>query len=228
MLTFVLLGGCATSGDPRDPIEGLNRAIYKFNDGFDRILFKPVAKGYQTVTPDPVDKGVSNFFGNLEDIVTTVNDLLQFKFRQGGSDATRVLVNSTIGILGLIDVASGMGFDKHDEDFGQTLGYWGVGTGPYLMLPIIGPHTLRHTVGRIVDASVLDPIYYVDHIPTRNSMIALKAVDQRADLLGATSVLEEAALDRYDFIKESYYQQRENAISNGELTFPEEESFWSH
>jgi len=229
MLTFMLLGGCATTGgDQRDPIEGLNRAIYNFNEGFDRMIFKPVAKGYQKVVPGPVDKGVSNFFGNLEDVVTTVNDLLQFKIRQGGSDAARVLLNSTIGLLGLFDVASNMGFEKHDEDFGQTLGHWGVGAGPYLVLPILGPHTLRHTAGRIVDANVFDPIYYVDHIPTRNTMLGVKAVDQRADLLGASSVLEEAALDRYNFIKESYFQQRENKIGNGELTFPEEESFWSH
>jgi len=222
ILSFMLLSGCATTGgDQRDPIEGLNRAIYNFNDGFDRVLLKPIAKGYQAVMPAPADKGVSNFFGNLEDVVTTINDLLQFKFRESGSDAMRVLVNSTVGLLGLIDVASGIGFEKRDEDFGQTLGYWGVNTGPYLMLPILGPSTLRDVTGTIVDASFFDPIYYVDHIPTRNTLIATKVVDTRADLLGASTVLEEAALDRYNFLKESYFQQREHDVNDGELTFPE-------
>ena len=222
VLSFTLLGGCATTGgDQRDPIEGLNRAIYKFNDGLDRMLFKPVAKGYRAVTPGPVDKGVSNFFGNIEDVVTTVNGLLQFKFRQGGSDAMRVLINSTIGLLGIFDVASGIGFEKHDEDFGQTLGSWGVGHGPYLMLPLFGPSSVRDATGKFVDASAFDPMYKIDHVPTRNTLRAIEAVDTRADLLGATSVLEEAALDKYNFIKESYFQQRENAVNDGELGFPE-------
>ena len=222
VLSFTLLGGCATTGgDQRDPIERLNRAIYKFNDGLDRMLFKPVAKGYRAVTPGPVDKGVSNFFGNIEDVVTTVNGLLQFKFRQGGSDAMRVLINSTIGLLGIFDVASGIGFEKHDEDFGQTLGSWGVGHGPYLMLPLFGPSSVRDATGKFVDASAFDPMYKIDHVPTRNTLRAIEAVDTRADLLGATSVLEEAALDKYNFIKESYFQQRENAVNDGELGFPE-------
>ena len=223
ILSFTLLSGCATTGavDHRDPIEGLNRAIYKFNDGVDRTILKPLAKGYQAVTPSPVDKGVTNFFGNLEDVVTSINNFLQFKISQGGSDAMRVLVNSTIGLLGLFDVASTMGLEKHNEDFGQTLGYWGVGAGPYLMLPIFGPSTLRDTTGRFVDTAVFDPIYYIDHIPTRNSLIGVNVVDKRADLLGASKVLEEAALDRYNFVKESYFQQREDAINDGELTFTE-------
>jgi phospholipid-binding lipoprotein MlaA len=221
-LSFVLLSGCASmNGDQRDPIEGFNRAVYSFNDGFDRMIFKPVATGYRKIMPTPVDKGVSNFFGNLEDVVTTVNDLLQFKFRQGGSDALRVLVNSTIGLLGVFDVASSMGLEKNDEDFGQTLGYWGVNAGPYLMLPFLGPSTVRDLTGRIVDGAAFDPIYHINHVPTRNSLIALKTVDKRADLLGASSVLEEAALDRYNFLKESYFQQREDAINDGAITFPE-------
>jgi phospholipid-binding lipoprotein MlaA len=224
ILSFTLLSGCATTGavDQRDPIEGLNRAIYKFNDGVDRAILKPIAKGYQTVMPAPADRGVSNFFGNLEDVVTTINDLLQFKFERSGKDAMRVLLNSTIGLLGLFDVASTIdGLEKHNEDFGQTLGYWGVGAGPYLMLPIFGPSTLRDVTGRVVDTAVFDPIYYIDHIPTRNSLIGVNVVDKRADLLGASKVLEEAALDRYDFIKESYFQQREDAINDGELIFTE-------
>ena len=223
LTSFMLLSGCSTigGGDQRDPIEGVNRAVYKFNDGLDRMIFTPVAKGYQAIVPAPVDKGISNFFGNIEDVVTTVNELLQFKFRRGGSDAARVLVNSTIGLLGLFDVASSMGLEKHNEDFGQTLGHWGVGNGPYLMLPFYGPSTLRDTTGRFVDASAFDPIYKIDHVPTRNSLRAVEAIDNRADLLGASSVLEEAALDRYNFLKESYFQKREHDVKDGELTFPE-------
>ena len=220
--TLMFLSGCAsTGGDQRDPIEGLNRAIYNFNEGLDKMIIKPVAKGYQAVVPDPVDKGVTNFFGNINDVVTTVNGLLQFKFHQGGSDALRVLINSTLGVLGLFDVASKMGFEKHNEDFGQTLGYWGLGHGPYLVLPVLGPSSVRDATGRLVDASAFDPLYQVDHVPTRNSLRALQAVDRRADLLGATSVFDQAALDKYNFLKESYFQQRENAVNDGELTFPE-------
>ena len=224
-LSMILLTGCASmsNGDPRDPIEGFNRMVFNFNEGMDRVIFKPVAQGYRKVVPGPVDKGVSNFFGNLDDVITTVNDLLQGKFRQGGSDAMRVLVNSTVGLLGLFDVASGMGFEKNNEDFGQTLGYWGVSTGPYLMLPILGPSTARDLTGRIVDSAAFDPIYYIDHVRTRNQLIALKAVDKRADLLGASSVMDQAALDRYGFLKESYLQQRENAVNDGELTFPDDD-----
>lgn len=222
ILSLVLLSGCATtSGDQRDPIEGLNRAIYQFNDGLDRMVFKPVAEGYRNVVPGPVDKGVTNFFGNLEDVVTTVNDLLQFKFIQGGSDAARVLINSTIGIFGLIDIASHFGLEKHNEDFGQTLGHWGMGPGPYLMLPIYGPSSLRDVTGRFVDASAFDPIYKIDHIPTRNTLRVIEGVDKRADLLGASSVLEQAALDRYNFLKESYFQKREHEVNDGDITFPE-------
>ncbi len=219
----VFLSGCATTGttDSRDPIEGLNRSIYSFNDSLDKAIFKPVAKSYRAVVPGPIDKGITNFFGNIEDFVTTINDLLQFKFRQGGSDAFRVLVNTTIGILGIFDVASTMGFEKHDEDFGQTLGYWGVGNGPYLVLPILGPSTLRDVTGILVDNFNFDPIYQIDYIPTRNSLLLTEALDNRADLLGASAVLDKAALDRYDFLKESYLQKREFAVKDGAVDFPE-------
>lgn len=220
LVSIFFISGCATTGDDRDPLEGANRAIYKFNDGFDKVILKPVATGYNKITPRPVDKGISNFFGNLEDVVTTINNLLQFKLKRSGSDAVRVIVNSTIGLLGFLDVASSMGFDKHNEDFGQTLGYWGVGNGPYLVLPFLGPSTLRDTAGLVVDSLAFDPIYWVDHVPTRNSLIAVKTVDTRADLLGASKVLEEAAPDKYDFHKESYFQKREYDINDGALPFP--------
>ncbi len=220
---MMLSTGCATlaPGDDRDPIEGFNRAIFKFNEKADNAVFKPVAKGYQAIVPGSVDKGISNIFGNIEDIVTMFNSLLQLKIRQGSLDAARVMVNSTAGLLGLIDVASDMGLLKHREDFGQTLGHWGVGTGPYLILPFLGPSTLRDTVGMVVDNQTFDPTYDINHRPTRNSLIVTEAIDKRADLLGASNILEKAALDRYSFLKESYFQKRKIDINNGELAFPE-------
>jgi len=215
------LTGCATTNtaDSRDPIEGFNRAIFKFNDGLDKAVLKPVAQGYRDYTPDPLQQGIGNFFGNLADVVTTVNALLQFKFKQGGSDALRVLFNSTLGIFGIFDIATTMGFDKHHEDFGQTLGRWGIGNGPYLMLPVLGPSTLRDSVGLLVDSSAFDPIYQVDHVPSRNTLLLVKGITNRAELLGASNVLEKAALDRYDFLKESYLQKRENDVRDGAQAF---------
>lgn len=222
MLSLALLAGCSTmSGDRRDPAEGFNRAVFSFNEGLDNAILKPTAKGYQAIVPGPVDKGVTNFFGNIEDIVTTINDLLQFKFRQAGSDTLRILTNSTIGIFGLFDVASNMGLEKNREDFGQTLGYWGVGSGPYLVLPVLGPSNLRDTTGLAVDVLAFDLVYQIDHPPTRNTLLLIKAIDKRAGLLGASNVLEQAALDRYNFVKESYFQKREYEINDGELALPQ-------
>jgi phospholipid-binding lipoprotein MlaA len=223
LISVIFVSGCATVSGPkdeRDPLEGVNRAIYEFNDGVDRAILKPVAQGYNKIMPGPVDKGVTNFFANLDDVITAVNNLLQFKLKRSGSDAARVLVNSTIGLLGFIDVASSMGLDKHNEDFGQTLGYWGVGNGPYLVLPFLGPSTLRDTAGLFVDDALFNPLFYIDHVPTRNSLIGVKIVDTRAALLGASNVLEEAALDKYDFHKESYFQKRDYDINDGALPFP--------
>ncbi len=219
---MIMLAGCTALAptDERDPIESLNRAVFKFNEKADNAIFKPVAKSYRAIVPDPIDKGVSNALGNIEDIATVFNDLLQLKIGQGGRDATRVTVNSTAGLLGLMDVAGNMGLPKHREDFGQTLGYWGVGAGPYLVLPFLGPSTLRDTVGMSVD-QVFDPVYSIDHTATRNSLLVTEAVDRRADLLGASNILEKAALDRYSFLKESYFQRREAAINDGQLAFPE-------
>lgn len=219
----IILGGCASTGssDPRDPIEEFNRAMFKFNEGIDNALFKPIAKGYRTAVPPPINQGVSNFFGNINDVVSAVNGLLQAKFKQGGSDIARVLINSTLGIFGLFDFATDMGFEKHDEDFGQTMGKWGIGNGPYLVLPILGPSTVRDTAGFVVDANAFDPIYQADHIPTRNSLLVTEAIDTRAGLLGASNVLEKAALDRYEFLKESYLQRRDAEIHGNEFGFPE-------
>lgn len=209
-----LLGGCATSGNPKDPIEGFNRAMFGFNEAVDKVAIKPVAQGYDAVMPSPVRTGVTNFFGNIADLFIGVNNLLQGKPGEAVNDWGRVLVNSTVGILGLIDVASGMGMEKHEEDFGQTFGRWGVSDGAYVVLPFFGPRTVRDTVGLIVDVQV-DPVGNIEHVPTRNTLLALRIVDTRADLLPADKVIEEAALDKYAYVRDGYLQRRRSLIHDG-------------
>lgn len=215
-LMAAALSGCATSGNQKDPIEGFNRAMFSFNEGLDTVIIKPVAQGYDAVMPSPVRTGVTNFFGNIADFFIGVNNLLQGKPAEAASDIGRVLVNSTIGILGLIDVASDMGMDKHEEDFGQTFGRWGVGDGAYVVLPVFGPRTVRDTVGLVLDVKA-DPIANVDDISTRNSLLALRIVDNRADLLPADKVIEEAALDKYAYIRDGYLQRRRSLIHDGNV-----------
>lgn len=209
-----MLGGCATSGNPKDPIEGFNRAMFAFNEGLDTVLIKPVAQGYDAVLPTPVHTGVTNFFGNIADLFIGVNNLLQGKPDQAVSDIGRVLVNSTVGILGLFDVATEMGLEKHDEDFGQTFGRWGVGDGAYVVIPVFGPRTVRDTAGLVLDVAA-DPVGNVDHVATRNSLYALRSIDTRADLLPADKVIEEAALDKYAYVRDGYLQRRRNLVHDG-------------
>ncbi|MBI5751780.1 MAG: VacJ family lipoprotein [Hydrogenophilales bacterium] len=217
---FALLGivfaltGCATNGDPRDPLEPLNRGIYQFNDTVDEAVMKPVAKGYKAVLPNPVRTGVGNFFSNIDDALIAVNNLLQFKFSQAASDVARLIANTTFGIGGLFDVATGFGLEKHNEDFGQTLGYWGIGDGPFLMLPFLGPSNLRDTVG-LAAYYQLDPVWNLSHVPTRNTFGTLRVFDRRARLLDAEKVLDEAALDPYTFLRDAYIQQRRSLIYDG-------------
>lgn len=209
-----LLGGCATSGNPKDPIEGFNRAMYGFNEVVDTVVIKPVAQGYDYVLPSPVRTGVTNFFGNIADLFIGVNNLLQGKPDQAVSDLGRVLINSTVGILGLFDVATPAGLEKHEEDFGQTFGRWGVGNGAYVVLPIVGPRTVRDTAGFLLDVTV-DPVANVSHVPTRNVLQALRLVDTRADLLPADKVIEEAALDKYSYVRDGYLQRRRSLVYDG-------------
>jgi len=209
-----LLAGCATSGNPKDPIEGFNRAMYGVHEGIDTVLLKPVATGYDAVLPDPVQTGVTNFFANIADIPTAVNNLLQGKVAYAFNDLGRVAVNTTVGIVGLFDVATGMGLEKHDEDFGQTFGWWGVGEGPFVFLPILGPRTSRDAVGVWLDIYT-DPLNYIDDVPVRNSLWALLAVNKRANLLPADKVIEEAALDKYSYIRDAYLQNRRNQVFDG-------------
>lgn len=214
---LMVLTGCATTDDyrdPRDPIEGFNRAMYDFNDALDRAIIKPLAEGYKAVVPAPVDKGISNFFGNLADVGSAINNLLQLKLHHAVSDVGRVLVNTTIGILGFMDVASNMNMEKRGEDFGQTLGAWGIGPGPYIVLPVLGPSSGRGIFGMVVDWYT-DPVRYVKPNHWRNSLVVLRGIDKRADLLGASRVLEEAALDPYEFSRDAYLQKRRNDVHDG-------------
>lgn len=212
---IALLSGCASTNTSKaDPFEGMNRATYAFNDVVDENILKPVAKGYQTVTPGFFRAGVSNVFTNVGEVATALNSLLQGKTGDAASDAGRFLVNSTLGVLGLFDVATPMGLEKHNEDFGQTLGKWGVSSGPFLMLPLMGPSTIRDVSSRAVD-SYAGYSRYVDHIPTRNSTFGLEIIDLRANLLGASSTLDTAALDKYQFVRDAYLQRRLRNVYDG-------------
>ncbi len=215
LLVSLALGGCAsTQGgkNPKDPLEPFNRSMYKFNDTVDKAVLKPVAKGYNTIIPEPGKIMVTNFFSNLDDIIVTINDLLQLKFAQAASDGTRVLFNSTFGILGLFNITDRL--EKHNEDFGQTLGYWGVSSGPYVVLPFFGPRTVRDSIGLYVD-SYASPIRLIPNIPTRNVMYVTRTINLRAELLDQEKILEEAAIDRYAFIRDAYLQQRQSLVFDG-------------
>lgn len=214
MMAAGLLAGCATSGNPKDPIEGFNRAMFAFNEGLDTAIIKPAATGYEAVLPSPVRTGVTNFFSNIEDVFIGVNNLLQGKLGQAVSDLGRVAINTTVGLLGVLDIASDAGLEKHDEDFGQTFGRWGVGNGAYVVLPLFGPRTARDTVGLILDSAV-DPVR--EHKPrgTRNALVVLRLVNKRANFLAADKVVEEAALDKYSYMRDAYLQRRRNLIHDG-------------
>jgi phospholipid-binding lipoprotein MlaA len=215
ILAIMSLGGCASTGDPRDPIEPFNRAMYRFNEGVDDIAIKPMATGYRAAMPTPVQNGVRNFFSNLDDVAVMVNNLLQFKLEQGVSDFLRVAFNTTFGMFGFADVASEMGLRKHNEDFGQTLGRWGIGSGAYLVLPFFGPSSLRDGLGLAVDNRHTDLVQQVEHIPARNWTVLTRTVSKRADLLDATATVEAAALDDYEFTRDFYLERREGLVSDG-------------
>lgn len=218
-LCALLLAGCATvpSGkpDPRDPWEGFNRASYKFNDALDRGFAKPVAKGYKKVTPRFIRTGVSNFFSNLDTVPTILNDVLQGKIKQAGHDTGRFLLNSTVGLGGLFDPASAAGMERNDEDFGQTLGKWGVKSGPYLMLPILGPSTVRDTFAKPVD-SYSGPLNYLQDDSTRYILRGVEFVDLRADLLSLDAQIEKS-YDKYAFIRNAWLQRREYLVTDGQV-----------
>ena len=209
------LAGCAsTPANPDDPLEKYNRAVFRFNERVDREVLKPVAKAYDAGTPLPLRAGIGNFFGNLGDIWTGVNNLLQGKAADGLSDFARVAINSTLGILGVFDIATEMGLEKHDEDLGQTLGKWGVGEGPYFVMPILGPSTVRDAAATPVDLTV-NGMWIQGTAVQEASVAGLKLVHTRANLLAADRVLDAGALDRYTYVREAFLQRRRYEVYDG-------------
>jgi phospholipid-binding lipoprotein MlaA len=216
LLACAALGGCATTngGNSADPWENFNRKTFAFNETLDRHVMKPVAQGYEKVVPGFAREGVNNFFDNLDDVGTSLNNFLQGKPGQGVSDVGRFLVNTTLGIFGLWDVATPLGLEKHYEDFGQTLGVWGVNSGPYLVLPLLGPSSARDAPARIVDPSW----YYSTYVDPESlywGLWGLEKVRTRANLLKAETLVNDAALDKYSFIRDAWLQRRRSQVYDG-------------
>ncbi len=224
LTALVLAGGlvgCATippgaGNEPHDPLEVYNRHMFEFNDRVDRAFFKPIAQIYEASLPEAVRDCIGNAFANIGELPTALNNLLQAKPVSAVSDLSRFAINSTVGLLGCFDVASKMDLRRHNEDFGQTLGWWGLEPGPYFVIPLLGPSSIRDTAGRAVDMSVTDPVGYVDHVRTRNTLTGTRVVDTRASLLPAEKVVEAAALDKYQFVRDGYLQRRRSLVYDGD------------
>jgi phospholipid-binding lipoprotein MlaA len=217
LVTFAaLLVGCASGPQARkeDPLEPWNRQVFRFNDAVDRAVLKPVATTYQTVTPRPIRNGVRNFFSNLKDGWSVVNNALQLKGQNAADSLSRFGINTFLGLGGVFDIASELGIERHTKDFGHTLGYWGVPAGPYLVLPLLGPSTLRDTAALPID-STGNLVNQLPEESARNALLVVRVVDTRANLLRARAMLEEVALDEYAFARDSYLQYRRNAIYDG-------------
>ena len=212
----LLLVGCASAptANPKDPWEPMNRSVASFNDKIDDNVLKPVATGYRNVVPDLIQTGVRNVFNNFADMWSTVNNLLQLKPTNTVESLGRVIVNTVFGIYGIFDVASYIKLERHPEDFGQTLGYWGVPNGPYLVLPLFGPSTLRDGASLPVDFAV-SPTKLIGDIPTRNEVFALRLVSKRSELLKSGNMLEQASIDKYSFTRDAYLQYRRSQIYDG-------------
>ncbi|KWA15211.1 ABC transporter [Burkholderia territorii] len=211
-----VLSGCATgpNRNPNDPLEPMNRAMYKFNDTVDTNIAVPIAKGYQKITPTPMRTAISNFFSNLGDLGNMANNLLQLRITDATQDLMRVAMNSVFGVAGLIDIATPAGLPKHHQDFGLTMARWGVPSGPYLVLPVFGPSTIRDGVGRAVDVR-FNLLNYIEPA-ARNPMYIAQFISARSDLLGATDLLKQAALDPYSFVRDAYLQQRKSLTYRGQ------------
>ena len=215
LLTLCALCGCAAGPDPRDPLEPFNRKVYRFNEGVDKAVLKPVAKGYVAVVPQLVRRGVTNVFNNLGMVVTTFNDALQLKGSKVPVDFARFATNTVFGLAGLIDVATELKIENRREDFGQTLGYWGLASGPYLVLPLLGPSSTRDAPGLAVDFFASPYFYWDPDVRVRWSLFALDVIDTRANLLEAEKFLDTAAIDRYSFLRDAYLQRREYLVHDG-------------
>lgn len=196
-----------------DPWQGYNRVMFRINDNIDAYTLKPLAKGYQAVTPQLLEDGVHNIFKNIGDVGNLANNLLQGKVHDAGVDTGRLIFNTSFGLLGFFDVATPMGLQRSDEDFGQTLGAWGLGSGPYVVLPLLGPSSVRDAVGKVPD-SMLTAQAYIDHVPTRNVVYGVNAVDTRASLLSAERLISG---DKYIFIRNAYLQNREFRVRDGQV-----------
>ncbi len=222
-LAIAVLQGCATGpqANPADPLEPFNRSVYSFNEGLDRAVLKPVATAYQDITPSPVRTGVTNFFANLSDAWSMVNNVLQARPAEAMDSLFRVTTNTLWGVGGIFDVATELKIPRHKEDFGQTLGTWGLASGPYVVLPLFGPSSVRDTAGLVVDMQG-DLVSQSSNVPARNSLKSLNLVDTRANLLGAGDLLDQAALDKYAFTRDAYLQRRKSLIGGNERTEPEE------
>ncbi|MDH5479467.1 MAG: VacJ family lipoprotein [Nitrosomonas sp.] len=236
LLVILFATGCASTHNPDDPLESMNRSVFEVNEMLDEHLMEPVARGYKYIVPDPIEMVVGNFFSNINDVVVTANSLLQLNFESAVASGARVLINTTFGMLGLIDIASDVSMasdinlDKRNEDFGQTLGRYGIGSGPYLVLPFFGPSSVRDAVGLGVDVFIADPISTVIYLNNVNALDTVvrssvgtgRLLDTRAQLLDVQKTLEEAALDKYEFIRDAYLQRRESLVNNYDTSEPDE------
>jgi phospholipid-binding lipoprotein MlaA len=230
IISFLFSSGCTTLDgppNPDDPYESFNRSMFSFNEGADKYAFKPVAQGYDYIMPNFASKGVSNFFNNIDDIVVFFNQVLQFKLTEAVATSARFVFNTTFGVFGLIDFATDMDLPKQNEDFGQTLAVWGVGSGPYLVLPLIGPATVRDTAGLAVDWTYFDPIFKRQTLQQSLVTLTIKYIDVRAGLLKATNIIDETALDKYAFVRDAWQLRREFLIYDGNPPdeFDEDELF---
>ncbi|MEL0258042.1 MAG: VacJ family lipoprotein [Gammaproteobacteria bacterium] len=222
LLTLLIIGSMSISNigysSDNDPLEPMNRAIFGFNEIVDDNILEPVAKGYRYVTPDPVERSVSNFFNNLGEINTIINSALQMKIDKTITSSSRLAINSTVGVLGLFDVATSLGIQREREDFGQTLGFYGISSGPYLVLPFFGPSSFRDAPGFYADVMMeksISPVYTELHHEERQAIQATNVMDTRANLLKATKILDTAAKDKYIFLRESYLQRRAKLVTDG-------------
>ncbi|MFT6295610.1 MAG: phospholipid-binding lipoprotein MlaA [Glaciecola sp.] len=214
-LLLLMTGSPLYAEVDNDPFEKVNRITYSLNGRLDDALLKPFASGYQSYTPKVAKQGIQNFFDNLDDIRVGVNDLMQLRFTQAAKDFGRFITNSTLGVAGLFDIAEpAFNLEKNKQDFGKTLAHWGVGSGPYLVLPFFGPSTARDALGLSVDAAAADPIPAIDHVRSRNGLLATKSTDRRAGYLA----LEELIIgDEYLFVRGLYLQGREHATNGGNV-----------
>lgn len=230
VLAVVVASGCATVSEPReaqrsDPFEGWNRKVFGFNEGLDKHVLRPVATTYRDVVPQMVRTGVSNVFNNIDDAWSAINGFLQGKVSVGMTNVMRFAINTTFGLGGLYDQAREMGLEPHEEDLGQTFGVWGFGAGPYIVWPVIGPSSIRDSAALPLDLAV-SPALFVSDTPGKTGISVLRIVNTRAELLGATRMLDEIALDKYTFVRDAYLTRRNSLVYDGEPPESDEKDYY--